>query len=240
MYIHIFTCPRAASATARTSGVRAVQPECLCARRAPDRYSVAPHSDTWPVKVKSAYVNKNYRGQGVTPSRARPRHDPCISVYIYIYTRIYIYRVNQIDILLRHVEILGLSRKQASMQFRVNSFCEQKRSAGRQLGGGDDDFDFYVSLRCCSLRVRVSGLFCCRVRVRATCWSFDAKVFGITMYAYKDITMYVYIYIYRFCCAKLRNLACPKGKRVCGCLYTCICMSAYIYIYKCVFTGAFV
>jgi len=45
---------------------------------------------------------------------------------------------------------------------------EQKRSAGRQLGGGDDDFD-YVPLRRCSLCVRVSGLFCCRVRVRVTC-----------------------------------------------------------------------
>ena len=47
---------------------------------------------------------------------------------------------------------------------------EQKRSAGRQLGGGDDDFDYYkVSLRRCSLCVRVCGLFCCRVRVRVTC-----------------------------------------------------------------------
>jgi len=51
---------------------------------------------------------------------------------------------------------------------------EQKRSAGRQLGGVDDDFDYYASLRRCSLCVRVSGLFrcrvfCCRVRVRVTC-----------------------------------------------------------------------
>ena len=29
------------------------------------------------------------------------------------------------------------------------------------------------SLRRCSLCVRVRGLFCCRVRVRLTCWSFD-------------------------------------------------------------------
>ena len=40
---------------------------------------------------------------------------------------------------------------------------EQKRSAGRQLGGGDDDVDYEMSLRCCSLCVRVSGLFCLSV-----------------------------------------------------------------------------
>jgi len=37
------------------------------------------------------------------------------------------------------------------------------------LGGGDDDFDYYASLRRCSLCVGVSGLFCCRMRVRVTC-----------------------------------------------------------------------
>ena len=46
---------------------------------------------------------------------------------------------------------------------------EHKRSAGRQLRGGDNDFDYEASLRRCSLCVRVSGLFCCRVRVRVTC-----------------------------------------------------------------------
>jgi len=38
---------------------------------------------------------------------------------------------------------------------------------------GDDDFDYEYQRRCAvarsSLCVRVSGLFCCRVRVRVTC-----------------------------------------------------------------------
>jgi len=43
------------------------------------------------------------------------------------------------------------------------------RSDAKGLRDNHDDFDYYASLCRCSLCVRVSGLFCCRVRVRVTC-----------------------------------------------------------------------
>jgi len=103
----------------------------------------------------------------------------CIYVYIYIYIYIYIYYIYIYTFIIQHSPVGGgvalgaFPRTQIGLQdvgavddhLRV----EQKRSAGRQLGGGDDDFDYEASLRRCSLCIRVSGFFCCRVRVRVTC-----------------------------------------------------------------------
>ena len=86
-------------------------------------------------------------------------------MYIYTYIRIYIYMYVYINI----------------YTYIYDSAPSEGSSLGSEmdnddLEGGEDDFDYSASLCRCSLCARVSGLFCCRVfccrvRVRVTCWS---------------------------------------------------------------------
>jgi len=97
-------------------------------------------------------------------------------VWMLVHVYLYIYGAN----LDRCIYVYGLTRRRTELRPVIH------KKGG--LGGGDD-FDYQASLPRCSLRVRVSGLFCCRVRVRVTCWSFHKK-------GGDGVCMWVHVYLY--------------------------------------------
>ena len=100
-------------------------------------------------------------------------------ICIYMYKRIYMYTHTYIYIYV-YIYIYTLPSNLSSHLFFTTAFHRATgsftSSASSQLHISSHLFFYEASLRRCSLGVRVIGFFCCRVRVRVTCWSFEISL----------------------------------------------------------------